>query len=183
MNAAETQSQTKIVTAEGDVEVEVLTCESDSVNSALEEELATVKDQLLRQVAEYQNFRRRTARERLGWTRRAQASVLEAMLSVLDDFSRSLGAAKEDAAPDAGFREGVQLVYDNLLSALAGFGVKPMVVEGKPFDEHLHEAILQVPASDDAGAGLVVQEVQCGYLHGEHVLRHAKVVVATQEEV
>ena len=175
-NAA-SQNDAELVDPESEVS------ESESTIQVLEKELAKSKDQLLRQAAEYQNYRRRTERERVVWTRRAQAAVLEAVLPVLDDFGRSLNAGQSDAVPETGLRAGVQLVYENLQSALAGFGVKPMTVEGEPFDEHLHDAILRVPAPDGVDAGQIVQEVQRGYFHGENVLRHAKVVVATLEEV
>ncbi len=148
----------------------------------LEEELGRVRDQLLRQAAEFQNYRRRTERERANWTRRSQAPVLEAMLAVLDDFGRSLEASSNNHESGSAFEAGMNLVYDNLTAALASFGVEAVEAVGQPFDENLHEAVLQVPASDGSEPGHVLQEVQRGYRHGEHVLRHAKVVVAVQTE-
>ena len=148
----------------------------------LEEEVGRVKDRLLRQAAEFQNFRRRTNKERGEWTRRAQILVLEAMLAVLDDFRRSLEASPQCDVPDTAFRDGVTLVYENFVAALAKLGVEAMEVVGELFDESLHEAILQVPALGDTAPGFILQEVQRGYRHGSQVLRHAKVVVAAQTE-
>lgn len=155
---------------------------AESRTRELEEELGRVRDQLLRQAAEFQNYRRRTNRERAEWTRRAQAPVLEAMLAVLDDFGRSLEASPSDGASASAFEAGINLVYENLTAALARFGVEAVEAVGQPFDENLHEAVLRVPVPDGSEPGHVLQEVQRGYRHGEQVLRHAKVVVAAQME-
>ena len=155
---------------------------AESRTRELEEELGRVRDQMLRQAAEFQNYRRRTNRERAEWTRRAQAPVLEAMLAVLDDFGRSLEASPSDGASPSAFEAGINLVYENLTAALARFGVEAVEAVGQPFDENLHEAVLRVPVPDGSEPGHVLQEVQRGYRHGEQVLRHAKVVVAAQME-
>ena len=151
----------------------------------LAEELRKTKDQLLRQAAEYQNFRRRTERERAEWTQRARMPVLEAMLNVLDDFRRSLDASEQveqqEEMPGPAYRalkEGVELVYQNFSEALTKLGVEYIEAVGRPFDEHLHEAMMQMPAPEGTAPGIVLQEIQRGYRLGDRVLRHSKVIVA-----
>ena len=147
-------------------------------------ELQKIRDQLLRQAAEYQNYRRRTDKERAEWARRARITVIDAMLTVLDDFRRSLDAAElleqtETPGPTyQALKDGVGLVYKNFADALEKFGVEVMEAKGEPFDENLHEALMQVPAPDDVEPGVVVEEIQRGYRLGDLVLRHAKVIVA-----
>ena len=150
----------------------------------LTQELQRTKDQLLRQAAEYQNYRRRTERERAEWVRRAQIPVIESMLAVLDDFRRSLDASeqveqKETPGPAyLALKEGVELVYKNFAGALEKLGVEYIEAVGQPFDENLHEALMQMPAADDTAPGIIVQEVQRGYRLGDRVLRHSKVIVS-----
>ena len=150
----------------------------------LTEELQRTKDQLLRQAAEYQNYRRRTEKERAEWGRRAQIPVIESMLTVLDDFRRSLDASEQveqQETPGPAYqvlKEGVELVYKNFAGALEKLGVEYIEAVGQPFDENLHEALMQMPASDDAEPGIIVQEIQRGYRLGDRVLRHSKVIVA-----
>ena len=147
----------------------------------LSEELRAAKDQRLRIAAEFENFRRRMNRQRAEWPRRARADVVKAMLPVLDDFDRSLEAAESAEGGGAAFtalREGVDLVLKNFWERLEGFGLARIDAEGQPFDENLHEAIMQTPAPEGVGAGTVLQEVQRGYRMGELVLRHAQVIVA-----
>ena len=150
----------------------------------LTQELQRTKDQLLRQAAEFQNYRRRTEKERAEWGRRAQIPVIESMLTVLDDFRRSLDASEQveqQETPGPAYqalKEGVELVYKNFAGALEKLGVEYIEAVGQPFDENLHEALMQMPASDDAASGIIVQEIQRGYRLGDRVLRHSKVIVA-----
>ena len=150
----------------------------------LADELRQTKDQLLRQAAEYQNFRRRTERERAEWSRRSQMQAIEPMLAVLDDFRRSLDAAEqaeEQETPGPAYKAlkaGVELVYQNFSDALKKLGVAPIEAVGQPFDEHLHEAVMQQPAPEGTAPGVILHEVQRGYRLGDRVVRHSKVVVA-----
>ena len=150
----------------------------------LAEELRKTKDQLLRQAAEYQNFRRRTEKERAEWTPRARMPVIESMLDVLDDFRRSLDASEQveqQETPGPAYKalkEGVDLVYQNFVEALKKFGVEYIEAVGQPFDENLHEALMQMPAPEGTEPGIIVQEIQRGYRLGDRVLRHSKVIVA-----
>lgn len=142
------------------------------------------KDQLLRQAAEYQNYRRRTEKERSEWIRRGQIQVIEPLLNVLDDFRRSLDASQqveEQETPGPAYqalRDGVELVYQNLSDTLKKMGVETIEAVGQPFDEHLHEAMMQMPAPEGTAPGVVLQEIQRGYRLGDRVLRHSRVIVA-----
>lgn len=149
---------------------------------SLEAELAKLNDRYVRQAAEFQNYRRRTAREFMMQRESGEARVLTEMIDVLDDLERSLQAAESAEADGAGFaalKTGVELVYAKFSEALVKFDVERIEAVGKPFDENLHEALMQQPGGDDAESGTVLQELQPGYRRGEKVLRHAKVIVAT----
>ena len=156
----------------------------EDLAAQLAQELQQTKDQLLRQAAEYQNYRRRTEKERADWIRRGQIPVIEAMLGVLDDFRRSLDASQQVEAQETpgpaytALKEGVELVYSNFADALKKLGVETIEAEGKPFDENLHEALMQQPAPEGTAPGVVLQEIQRGYRLGDRVLRHTKVIVA-----
>lgn len=151
----------------------------------LAEELQQTRDQLLRTVAEYQNYRRRTEREQARWSRNAQMTVIKAMLSVLDDFSRSLeasGQVEQQETPGPAYqalKAGVDLVYKKFDDALAGFGVVAIEAVGTPFDENVHEAMMQMPVPEGADPGDVVEEIERGYRLDDQVLRHSKVIVAS----
>ena len=148
-------------------------------------DLQQTKDQLLRQTAEFQNYRRRVEKERAAWTRRGQIQVIEPMLAVLDDFRRSLDMLDQQDAPQeapgpayTALKEGVELVYQNFSNALEKLGVEYIETMGQPFDEHLHEAMMQMPAPDGTPPGTIIGEIQRGYRLGDRVLRHSRVVVA-----
>ena len=152
---------------------------------ALAHELDRAKDQLLRQAAEFQNYRRRTERERATLLERGRAEVITPLLDVLDDFRRSLEAASQAEEKEQGgpayqaLRQGVDLVYQNFSDALEKLGVERIEAVGQPFDEHLHEAMMQQPAPEGTAPGTVLHEIQRGYRLGDRILRHARVVVAS----
>jgi molecular chaperone GrpE len=155
----------------------------------LRAENAELQDRLLRRAAEFQNYRRRTETELSGAREQGRAEAVSAVLDVYDDLRRSLEAAVqvsgleegagEGAAADA-LRQGVELVHRKLGSALAALGVEAIAAVGQPFDEKLHEAVLQQPSQGpDAPSGTVIAEIQPGYRMGDRVLRHARVIVAS----
>ncbi len=148
-------------------------------------DLQQMKDQLLRQVAEFQNYRRRVDKERATWQQRAQIQVIEPMLAVLDDFRRSLDMLEEQGdsqkTTDPAYttlKKGIELVYQNFSNALEKLGVEYIEAMGHPFDEHLHEAMMQMPAPEGTAPGTIVGEIQRGYRLGDRVLRYSRVVVA-----
>ena len=152
---------------------------------ALRAEVDALQGKLLRQAAEYQNYRRRSEGDRAEAVRAGRRDVLLPFLDVYDDLRRSLDAAQKAAAGGAGeggaatgaLVEGVELVTQKFQDALARVGVEPIEAVGRPFSEDEHEAMMQQP-SDDAASGTVLAEVQPGYRLGDRVLRHARVVVA-----
>ena len=132
-------------------------------------------DRLLRQSAEFDNYRKRTERERREMAQYAAGDVLEELLPVVDAFERALQA---EAGPDAAaYRTGVELIYKQLQDLLAKRGVTPIEAVGKPFDPRFHQAITYEPSPGRAD-GEVAEEVRRGYLHGDRLLRPAMVKVA-----
>lgn len=140
------------------------------------EELAEMKDKYLRQVAEFDNYRKRTLKEKAELILNGGEKVLTSLLPILDDFER----AKENMEKTedlAALREGVNLVYQKLLKVLESQGLKKIETEGKDFDTDFHEAIAMIPAPTDEQKGKVIDCVQTGYQLNEKVIRHAKVAV------
>lgn len=133
------------------------------------------KDRYARAMADFDNFRKRTARDRDDLVQFAAEGVVKDVLATVDNLARALDGAKERA--DDPFVKGVRLVYDGLLKTLADHGATPLDSVGEPFDTNYHEAIAQMP-SEDVAAGLVMDEVQRGWLLHGKPLRPAKVVVS-----
>src|ERR1700761_9247020 len=146
-----------------------------SAEDVLKEELALANDKYLRLYAEFDNFRRRTTKERVELLQTAGKEVIVSMLPVLDDFDRAL-KAMETATDVIPVKEGVALVQNKLKHILTGKGVKEMQTKGQPFDADIHEAITNIPAGDEL-KGKVVDELEKGYYLNDKVLRFAKVVV------
>lgn len=141
----------------------------------LKAELDASKDKYLRLVAEFDNFRRRSAKERIELTQTAGREVIKDLLDVLDDADR---AQKQlDNSEDKQVKEGVTLVFNKLRSILQSKGLKPMESIGNDFDTDLHEAITEIPAPTEELKGKVVDEVVKGYYLNDKIIRHAKVVV------
>ena len=158
----------------------------------LENNLAQFKDQLLRKAAEFENYKKRVENDFASIVKFSNEDLILKLLPVLDDFERSLkaaggpepgagarasGAAAIEPAQESSFRRGVELIYTKFRKILETQGVRPMDVVGKPFDPHMHDALLQVPRTD-VPPHTVVEEVDKGYLLNDKVLRHAKVIVS-----
>jgi molecular chaperone GrpE len=141
----------------------------------LKAQVDELKDKYLRQAAEFDNFRRRTAKERIELIQTAGRDVIESLLDVLDDSER---AQKQlEAAQDIDqIKEGVQLVFNKLRNTLTAKGLKPMDAKGQDFNADLHEAITEIEAGDEM-KGKVVDEVIKGYYLNDKIIRFAKVVV------
>lgn len=138
--------------------------------------IAEYDDRYKRLFAEFENFRRRTAKERIEMITGANADLLKDLLPVVDDLNRAVKAG--DAGQDAAaFAEGVKLVQNKLRNTLERKGLKPFDSIGEPFDADRHEAITQIPAPTEDLKNKVVDEIEKGYMLGERVLRFAKVVV------
>ncbi len=137
-------------------------------------QLAEMKDKFMRVYSEYENYRKRTTAEKAELILNGGKDVIKAMLPVIDDMERALAnLADGDAA-----KEGMQLVYKNMMNALQQKGLKAMEAMGEKFDENYHEAITQVPAPAPEAKGTVLDVVKKGYFLREEVLRYAQVVVA-----
>lgn len=151
--------------------------EKDQKIAELEEKLSSEKDSYLRLMAEFDNFRRRTAQERLELISTASEDVIKGLLPILDDFERAMKAL-EESTDSAAAKEGTTLIYNKMMSYLKSKGVEAIEAAGKAFDTDQHEAVAQFPVEDPALKGKVYDVVQTGYsLHGK-VIRFAKVVVA-----
>lgn len=163
-----------------EVTAETATTELERTRSELE----STKEQLLRRMAEFQNYRRRTELEKGFLIDMGKAMVIRDMLDVLDDLERSVQAAEQAENGEnrkesyTSLKEGVELVYKKFRDALAKHGVEPIEAVGQPFDEERHEAVMQQPAPEGTPPGIVLQELQKGYRMGDRILRHAKVIVS-----
>jgi len=141
----------------------------------LKSEIAELKDKYLRQVAEFENFRRRTAKERIEMIQTAGKEVITSLLDVLDDCDR---AEKQlQASDDTLLKEGIQLVFNKFRNTMQSKGVKPMQTIGTDFNPDQHEAITEIPAPSEAMIGKVIDEVMKGYFLNDKIIRFAKVVV------
>jgi len=141
-------------------------------------ELSEAKDKYLRLYSEFENFRRRTAKERLDLIGSASADLMTDLLPVLDDFERARGANENSNSNVE--REGMNLIYQKLLKQLKNKGLKPMKdLEGKSFDAEIHEAISQIPAPKKKLKNRIVHVVEKGYYLNDKVIRYAKVVIGT----
>ncbi len=168
-----------VETADGEAEDEEIS-ELESLKNLLqqkENEVEKEKKEYLFLMAEFDNFRKRTLRERTDLLKSAGEKVLKGLLPIVDDFERGLDAIKDSSDAEA-VKEGMVLIYNKLIKYLADNGVKAMESTGADFDTELHEAVAMVPADDETPKGKVKDTVSKGYTINDKVLRHAKVVVA-----
>ncbi len=146
-----------------------------SENDQLKADLEKEKDKFLRLFAEFENFKRRTSKERIELFKTANQEVMSAMLPVLDDFDRAMNEIKK--AKDKNLLKGVELIYNKFSETLINKGLEPMDVKsGDVFDADLHEAITQIPAPSDKLKGKIVDVVERGYKLGDKIIRYPKVV-------
>lgn len=158
---------------------EVMNESNDAQNSQdvdlLKGQIDELKDKYLRLMAEFDNYKRRTSKERISLIETAGRDTMTALLPVLDDFARAKKAADMPGSTEV-FSEGVHMVYHKLISTLEQRGLKAMESNGADFDPEQHEAITEIPAGESM-KGKVVDTVECGYTLGERIIRYAKVVV------
>jgi molecular chaperone GrpE len=140
----------------------------------LRNELGEMKDKLIRKVAEFENFKKRSVKERMDLIQTAGKEVIVDMLEVLDDCER---AEKQMSTLDEKTKEGVMLVFNKLKSLLTAKGLKLMETINKEFDPDIHEAITEIPAPTEDQKGKVIDEIQKGYYLNDKIIRYAKVVV------
>lgn|SRR5690606_4923913 len=155
----------------GEVEVEEV-----AVEELLREDLAKEKDKFLRLFAEFENFKKRTSKERMELYKTAGQEVMLALLPVLDDFDRALNELSK--SKDKEMLKGVELINAKLTETLKNKGLEQIVVKnGDVFDADVHDAITQIPAPDKKLKGKIVDVVEKGFKLGDRIIRHPKVVV------
>jgi molecular chaperone GrpE len=139
---------------------------------------AELNDKFLRLFSEFDNFRKRTIRERIELTKTASEQVIMGMLPVLDDFDRAFKALEDTDNLDS-FKEGISLIHNKFKSTLTAKGLQVMKSKGETFDTDFHEAITEIPAPNKKMKGKNMDEVEKGYMLGDKVIRYAKVVVGS----
>ena len=145
-------------------------------NNKDKEKIAELEDRVMRQMAEFENFRRRTDKEKQAMFETGAKSVIEKILPVIDNFERGL-STMTDAEKETGFASGMNMIYKQLLTELGNIGVKPIEALGQEFDPNLHNAVMQV-ATEEYESGVVAQELLKGYTYRDGVVRHSMVAVA-----
>ena len=140
-----------------------------------DERIAELEDKVKRQLAEFENFRNRTEKEKASMYELGARSVLEKMLPVIDNFERGLAAIPEDEQ-ESPLATGMQMIYKQMVTELENIGVKPIEAVGKEFDPNYHNAVMQTE-SEEYESGIVAQELQKGYLYRDTVIRHSMVSV------
>lgn len=145
----------------------------------LEKESADYKDKLLRKAAEFENYKRRSENDQLNLLKYAAENFIVKLLPTLDDFERSL-QHMENAKDIDSIKQGIRLVYDKLLKILNDQGVSKIDSVGKPFDVHYHEAMMQRKA-EGTKPHIVLDEIEKGYMYKDRVIRHAKVIVSSDD--
>ena len=148
----------------------------DKKLEALENQKKELEDKVMRQMAEFENYRKRTEKEKATMFEMGAKSVIEKMLPVVDNFERGLASVPEEDQTDPIY-EGMNLIYKQLMGELDKLGVKPIEALGQEFNPDLHNAVMQVE-SEEFGEGTVAQELQKGYMYRDSVVRHSMVAVA-----
>ncbi|MDX1904522.1 MAG: nucleotide exchange factor GrpE [Thermonemataceae bacterium] len=151
----------------------------DNKVKVLEENLAEQKNNYLRLYADFENFRRRTAKEKIEFLEQANAKLLVELLPVFDDFERALKSFENQDLKVEVAKEGVQLIYQKFAKFLEKQGLKVIETNQQDFDPDKHEAITQVPAPTEELRGKVIDTIEKGYYLGEKVVRFAKVVIGS----
>ena len=161
-----------------DVAIENKAPDDDSPGDELVEmrqKLGELKEKYMRLYAEFDNFKKRSIREKIEWIKTASQDTMAALLPVLDDFDRAKKFAEENNGD--GWSDGIELLYHKLYNTLKGKDLHPMESTGEDFDPELHDAITEIPAPSKDMKGKVMDTIEKGYRLNEKIIRHAKVVV------
>ena len=172
------QTEESAMENENVVGEEALDEKSELENKLVEaaEKIATLEDKYLRQVAEFDNYRKRTMKEKAELIKNGGERTIESILPVLDDFERALNTMEKNENA-AEIRVGVELIYNKFVTILKQNGLQKIETEGADFDTDFHEAIAMVPTPDASLKGKVLDCIQTGYILNDKVIRHAKVAV------
>lgn len=141
-----------------------------------DEKIEELNDRLIRQMAEFDNFRKRTEKEKAQMFEIGAKDIVEKILPVVDNFERGLATVPE-AEKESAFVQGIELVYKQLMKALEDAGVKPIEAVGKEFDPNFHNAVMHAE-DENFGENIVAEEFQKGYMYRDSVVRHSMVKVA-----
>ncbi|MCF2682987.1 nucleotide exchange factor GrpE [Faecalicatena contorta] len=141
-----------------------------------DEKIEELTDRLARSMAEFDNFRKRTEKEKSQMYEVGAKDIIEKILPVIDNFERGLGAVKEEEKEDP-FVQGMEKIYKQLITTLEGIEVKPIEAVGQPFDPNFHNAVMHVE-DENLGENIVAEEFQKGYMYRDSVVRHSMVKVA-----
>lgn len=163
-------------TASGESEKKGFFSKKKKEKDKRDQQIEELTDRVQRQMAEFDNFRKRSEKEKSAMFEVGAKSVLEKILPTVDNFERGFANLSEEQKQDA-FAQGMEKVYRQLLTALEGIGVKPIEAVGQPFDPNFHNAVMHVE-DEEAGENVVVEEFQKGYMYRDNVLRHSMVKVA-----
>ncbi len=177
--SGEVEGEAKAEASEGKEKKRGLFGDDDETDAALtkkDEQIAELQDQQKRLMAEFDNFRKRTEKEKSSMYEIGAKSILEKILPIVDNFERGLASISEEEK-QSGFANGMDLVYKQLLKMLEDVGVKPIEAVGQPFDPNFHNAVMHVE-DENLGENVVAQEFQKGYMYRDSVLRHSMVQVA-----
>ena len=149
---------------------------NDAKCEAMQAKIDELEDRVKRQMAEFENFRKRTDKEKAMMFETGAKSVVEKILPVVDNFERGLATIPEDEENSA-FANGMKMIYKQMMDELGKIGVKPIEAVGQEFDPNFHNAVMQVE-SEEYESGIVAQELLKGYMYNESVVRHSMVKVA-----
>lgn len=150
--------------------------EEENTVQVLESEIQELRDKYLRLFAEFDNFKKRSLKEKIEMSKMAGQEVIQSLLPVLDDFDRARKVALSSETQDS-FSEGVDLVYQKLYSTLQQQGLKEMDMSSGEFDPELHDAIADIEVQDPAQKGKIIDTIEKGYFLNDKIIRHAKVIV------
>ncbi|MBK8954409.1 MAG: nucleotide exchange factor GrpE [Saprospiraceae bacterium] len=153
--------------------------ETESTASGLVEELASQKDKYLRLYAEFDNYKKRSLKEKIELIRNASQELIQDLLVVLDDFDRAKKLSEEQQN-DSIYPEGMRLVHHKLIGILQSKGLEELEAQGLKFDPEFHEAITEIPVQDESMKGKIVDTIEKAYLLNKKVIRFAKVIVGKQ---
>lgn len=172
---SETAETKKAPTDNGEETADETTNEKDELTAA-QEEIAQLKDKYLRSVAEFDNYRKRTLKEKAELILNGSEKAVQAILPIIDDMERAIANAEKTEDVNV-LREGMQLIYQKTNKIMEGLGVKKIDTDNADFDTNYHEAVAMVPGMGDEKKGKVLGCVQTGYTLNDKVIRHAKVAV------
>lgn len=150
---------------------------ADKKQDALKEKIEELEDRVKRQMAEFDNFRKRSEKEKTMMFETGAKSVIEKILPVVDNFERGLASVPEEEKAD-GFAQGMEMIYKQLMTELEKMEVKPIPAVGEEFNPDFHNAVMQVE-SEEYASGVIAQELQKGYTYRDGVVRHSMVAVVS----